>query len=478
MVFAVVFFLNSAANFVFGVVLGAWLGPAEFGRYATVALAATTLGGALFAWLKLSSLRFSGDADGRREIAASLDLGFIVMMAGLYLGVAAAALLGWSFGLAPLSLALMPLLAVALTRVDYSGAQFRAREQGGAFTALYGVRQLLAFTIVLAVVRFTRDSTMTLAALAATSFIPAVAVGRAMRTEGARLAHARASDLKQFLVYAKPIVASLVIYQVIALINRQAALNHLGADATGELSLATDVGMRLFLAFNSLPEMLLFQYALKREREEGLAAAEKQIGLNIVLVLALLAPLTAGYMAMLPTFQTLMVPAAYRGDFARLSLELAPGFFAFCFISSALGSVFQLDKRTWPLTIASVAALGCDFVALGLGGADSIDALARAYTISMGVGLAISAVLAFRKPGVRPRARDVMAIAAATLAMALAIRPLNGLGSPTLAALSALVVGGGLFGGAMLLFDVAGARAFFAEQWRLRMQRLSPLARS
>jgi hypothetical protein len=41
--------------------------------------------------------------------------------------------------------------------------------------------------------------------------------------------------------------------------------------------------------------MLLFQYALKRERENGSEAAERQIGVNIVLVFALLAPLAAGY---------------------------------------------------------------------------------------------------------------------------------------------------------------------------------------
>ena len=72
MVFAVVFFLNAAANFLFGVVLSAILGPAEYGRYATIALAATTLGGAAFDWLRLSSLRFSGDQEGRERIAASV----------------------------------------------------------------------------------------------------------------------------------------------------------------------------------------------------------------------------------------------------------------------------------------------------------------------------------------------------------------------------------------------------------------------
>ena len=73
----------------------------------------------------------------------------------------------------------------------------------------------------------------------------------------------------RFFIYAKPIVLSLVLYQLVIVVNRQAALLGLGAEATGQLSLATDLGQRLFFALNTLPEFLLFQYALKREREEG-----------------------------------------------------------------------------------------------------------------------------------------------------------------------------------------------------------------
>ena len=180
-----------------------------------------------------------------------------------------------------------------------------------------------------------------------------MALASALRTPGATLSQASRENLTRFFVYAKPIVASLVLYQLIGLLNRQSALDHLGAGATGQLSLATDVGTRLFQAINSLPEMLLFQYALKCEREHGRAAAERQIGANIVVVFALLAPLAAGYCAMAPTFQALLVPLAYRGDFARLSVELAPGFVALCALASMLNPVFQLAQRTWPLTIAA-----------------------------------------------------------------------------------------------------------------------------
>jgi O-antigen/teichoic acid export membrane protein len=467
MLFAVVFFLNSSANFVFGVALGAILGPAEFGRYATVALAATTMGGAFFDWLRLSSLRFSGDDSGREGVAASLDVGYLVMMGLLFVGAAVVVGAGATFGLGTALLALTPLLAVALTRVDFSGALFRSRDQARAFAALFGLRQGLALTLVISVAWYTRSSALTVAALAASSLVAAIALSPALRTPGSRLRLASGRRLALFALYAKPIVASLVIYQLILLINRHAALEHLGAEATGKLSLATDVGLRLFLSINSLPEMLLFQYALKREREEGREAAERQLGANAGLALALLAPMTAGYMAMAPTFEALLVPMAYRGDFARLSLELAPGFVLYCAISSTLNPVYQLAKRTWPLTIAALVALGADLVQLlAFDAASSVDGLARAYTISLGVGFLVAAGVAFRTPAARPRLRDVAIIAAATLVMALAIRPLNGIAPPAVVAALALIVGGAIFGGILLLFDVAELRARVFERLR------------
>ena len=472
MLFAIVFFLNSAANFVLGIVLSALLGPAEFGRYATAALAANTLAGALFDWLRHSNLRFAGDHQERASVAASLEASYLGAIGLLVVCFGVVALSGVTFGLTPGLLALTPLLAVALNRVDYAGAQFRARAQERAFAALFGLRQALTFTLVLAVAYVTRDATLTVVALALASLISAIALSRALRTPGANLSRAKRDKIFEFLVYAKPLVASLVIYQAIALINRQVALDHLGAVATGNLSLATDLAQRLFLAISTLPEILLFQYALERDRKEGRAAAERQIGVNMALALAVLAPLAGGYMAMATTFEALLVPQAYRGDFARLTIFIAPGFLAYCTILAAINPVFQLAKRTWPVILAAALALATDLALLRFSDASaSIDGLAKANAISLGVGFAVATAMALRRPETRPRLRDIAAIVAATLAMALAIRPLNALHPPALAALAALAGGGGLYGAILLAFDVAGLRGLAIAWLRDRRAR-------
>lgn len=457
--FAVVFFVNSAANFAIGLTLSALLGPAEFGRYATAMLAAMTLATALFDWLRLSSQRFSGDVEGRARIAASLDLAFLAMMALAVLAVVTAGLAGLRFSFGPLSVALTPFVAIANARCDYSGAQFRAREQAAAFAALYAMRQTLTFTLVVAVALSTRDAAAVIAAMAMASLVPAVVLGAAMRTPDAVLSQASRAHLRQFVVYAKPIVASTVIYQLIGLINRQIALALFGAAATGKLSLATDLGQRLFLVVNVLPEILLFQYALKRDREDGREAARRQIGVNSVIVFAILAPLTAGYMAMAPTFEALVVPAAYRGDFGRLSLELAPGFFAYCALYSTLNPVFQLAQRTWPLTLAAVAALAADLIMMRLPAfTRDVDGLAVAYAASLGVGFLAAAIPGFREHASRPALRDLLIIVGATAVMTAMIVPLNGVAPPIVVAPIALIVGAAVFGAALTAFDVAGLR--------------------
>ena len=473
MVFAIVFLSNAVANFVLGILLSALLGPAEFGRYATVALGATTLATASFDWLRLSSIQFSAAYEDRAATAASLDAGYIVMVGVTVACVLALIAAGINFGLEGSLLALTPFMAIAYARSDYFAAYMRARDQGRAFAVLAATRHSLTFTVVIGVAAATRSAAAVIAALTATTLISVVALGPATRTPGARLALANWRAIERFVVYSKPVVASTVIYLMINLFDRHLALERFGAAATGQLALATDLGLRVFLAINVLPETLLFQYALKRERDEGPAVAERQVASNIVLIFAVLAPLTASYMAMAPTIEAVIAPAAFRGEYAKLSIALAPGFLAFCALTSMCNPVFQLAKKTWPLTLAAVAALIANLVLVELPffSAD-IEGLAEAFAISLGVGFAVAASAAFRKSSIRPAGRDMIVVGATACAMGLVMRPLNAIHPPLLAAVLSIVLGGAILASSVLAFDVGGLRALVAE--RLRWLRFAP----
>ena len=469
MTFALSFFLNAATNFAFGLTLSAILGPAQFGLYSTVQLASITLAGGMLDWLRLSSLRFSGEEASRLTVASSLEAGYFALTLVVYAAVGLCVACGVTFGLGAPLLLLTPLLGVAAHRVDFMGARFRARDEGRPFVAVYGLRQALCFTGVVAVAMATRDAVWTVSALALANLIPAIAFARRARVEGTALAKANAQKLKTFFVYAKPIVVSLVLYQFVGLVNRHVALAHFGAEATGKFSLATDLSLRLFGAANSLPELLLFQYVLKLDRTQGRAAAERQQSVNISLSLGFLAPLAVGYAVMAPTFEQLMAPAAYRGAFASLSANLAPGYFAQFALISAIGPIFQLRGATWQLSAAAVLALVADLALVGFTPlSDSLDGLALANSLSLCAGAMLTAALAWRLSSVRPHGRDLLVIAAATALMAALVRPLNALPSHFAAAVAAVAVAGVVIAGAYLAFDVGGLRTLLRDALRDR----------
>ena len=135
--------------------------------------------------------------------------------------------------------------------------------------------------------------------------------------------------------------------------------------------------------------------------------------------------------------------------------------------------IFQLAKKTWPLTLAAVAALIANLVLveLPLFSAD-IEGLAEAFAISLGVGFAVAASAAFRKSSIRPAGRDMIVVGATACTMGLVMRPLNAIHPPLLAAVLSIVVGGAILASSVLAFDVGGLRALVAK--RLRWLRFAP----
>jgi O-antigen/teichoic acid export membrane protein len=458
MVFAIAFLGNAAANFLFGLLLSGTLGPAEYGRYATAALGASVVAILAFDWLRLSTYRFTLALDSSQRAASSLELGFLIMsLACLALG-GLAAFFQVDFGLGG-RLALMTfVLAIANARFDYRGARLRSQDEPVAFARLSMARQGLLFTFVIAVAWYSRSAIAAIGALALSQALASLSA-RVGNGEMAPLEAARLSDIKAFVRYSAPIVTATALFMAIGLVNREIAMARFGAAETGKLALATDLSFRLFMVFNFLPETVLFQLAMRREAREGMVAASRQIRLNQVIALSLIAPVAIGYMMMAPTFEALIVPKAYHGDYAVLSRDLAPGFLAYCAVYAICNPVFQLARRTWPAALAALGAFGLD-IALAFTPTFShdIEGLALAHSASLIFAFAVAAIVAMRQRGARPRWRDLTAIAAATALMALAIRPLNAIPSAPVAAMLSILGGGALFAALLFMFDVAGVR--------------------
>jgi O-antigen/teichoic acid export membrane protein len=281
----------------------------------------------------------------------------------------------------------------------------------------------------------------------------------------ARIALARRDRIVGFAQYGLPIVAANVIYQIVVLVNRWVAATKFGYADAGQLSLATDLSIRLLLAVGAGFDVFLFQLAVRRETTHGRSAAHSQIANNMILIAAALIPLAAGYAATMPSFQAVFVPVRFRGAFSEISLILIPGIVAFCFTQFAFGPVFQLAGRTRPLAWAAAAGLATDVILLVLlPGNSGMAEFALVHSVSLVVACAIAALMASRVRECWPPLRDFAAVLIATGAMTGAVWPTRTINPPWLAFVCAIAIGVPVYAILVMLFDVAGLRSMVGNR--------------
>ena len=126
----------------------------------------------------------------------------------------------------------------------------------------------------------------------------------------------------------------------------------------------------------------------------------------MAVVLAVILPTCAGLWLVLPSFQAIIVPEAFRGPFAVYLSAMLPGLLCYGLMQFGLAPIFQIGKRTLPMIVAALSACVTDVVLLAAlpRGADG-DWLAIAQSGSLGVALLVVLVLAPR-PNRSGRARS------------------------------------------------------------------------
>lgn len=455
------FVVNSGLSFLLGLAVAAVLGPAEYGRFAIASLAAVVIGTLLFDWLRLSATRFYGAEARDRDpgLRASLDGGYLAAFALLgaaFLGLLA---LGFDFGLSFALLAVAAATAATSGSFEYSAALARALFLNRAYVQLTMVKNVLAFGSMVAAGLLFGGAAPVLGMFALSTAIATFSVRGALREPAATLSGTTRERLAVFARYGWPIVGANLAYQAIALANRVVATAFFGYAAGGQVSLATDVTIRLFLSAGAALDAYLFQVAVRRSETDGLASAHRQVGRNMVVVTAVLSLLAVGYATAMPLFEALFVPEHFRGEYGRIGLALVPGVLAFCLVQFGLSPVFQVAGRTAPILWAALAAAAVDLGLLAIvpGSIRPVD-LAWVHSAALLASLAVVAAQAFRIPECRPRARDLGALLLASAAASAAIWPMRTVGPAALGLAGAVVAGTSVFGAVLIAFDVAGAR--------------------
>ena len=455
------FVLNAGLNLALGLVIAGLLGPAEYGRFAVGSTVGVVLAMSLFDWLRLSATRFYGEASRTADPAIRTTLNASYTgLAGLLVVVASiAAFLHVDFGLGAALLAAAALSGLSNGVFDFYAALARARFLDRTYARLVIIKNILAFALGVGAAVATHDPAWALAASSLGAILAVFPVHGALRDSHPGAKRGSLAHLRSFAAYGFPVVAANIVFQVVILANRASAATTFGFADSGQLSLATDMSLRLFLAVGSAIDVLLFQLAVRAEAEGERGAAEAQLRFNAVAVTAVLTLLAVGYAMTLPAFTELLVPMHYRGDFARLTLLLLPGLLLFSIAQFAINPMFQVARRTGPVLAASGVAILCDALGVAfLPSSAGIGGVALVHGASLAVSSLALTLVALRKPAHRPALADGVRLAAAAVLAALAMWPLRTIGPAWLSLGVGTLVGTLVFCTAAVLFDLAKLR--------------------
>lgn len=463
------FLINTIFNLIVGLIVAKFLGPAEYGKFA-LAVAVMTFGQALaFEWIRQCAIRFYSERTRREtpQVRATLDAAFLALTI-LFLPIALVlAFFGPEISLPRDLVALACAAAIANGLFDYRTALVRARFNDGLYLRVIVTKNLLAMVLMAGGTWATGSAKIALIA-GMSSLLGSIFLWRNGMADGdAGREKVDPQLVQRYAGYALPIVAAIVLYQLIPLANRDLAARFYGFAETGRFALAYDLGQRAVQAIGSALDVLLFQIAVRAHDSHGEEHGKEQIARNMAAVLAILAPACVGVWIVLPSVEALIVPEAFRGPFARFLSLMLPGLFCLAVSQFAINPVFQISRKTWPMALAALAAvLANPLFVLALPRGTDASSLAVAQSLSFAVGLVVLVGFARANAPQWPRWRDLVLTALASGGMAALAGPLRS-SAPGLALMTIqIVLGGGFYLLMVAIFDIAGLRGVFLEASR------------
>ena len=144
--------------------------------------------------------------------------------------------------------------------------------------------------------------------------------------------------------YGLPLVGASILFQLIPLGNRLIVSGLFGFGEAGQFSLANDLGFRILGAIASTFDVLLFQLAVRADEAHGAEGASAQLAENMGVVFAVILPTSVGLWLVLPSFQALIVPEAFRGPFAVYLSAMLPGLFCYAILQYSVAPISRSAK--------------------------------------------------------------------------------------------------------------------------------------
>ena len=460
------FFSNTAFNFVIGLLLARFLGPADYGRFALTLAIAVVIQTVAFDWARVATSRFLSVRirDKEPRVQGTID-GLLVL---LILATAAAGLLIVASPLAlPLSRALAGLAvltAIVNGIYDYSTAKVRALFQDHAYSRLIIGKNLLASVLTLGGAYVFGSAEMTLLGVCLSMAGALLIVARPSRSGPQTMGWPDRILVSRIVRYALPIVAANLIYQTIPLADRLLIADAHGFAESGQFSLAYDIGIRIVAAVGSALDALLFQLAVRADETHGVVGGRRQAGMNCGVVFALLLPACVGCWLVLPSIELLVVPAEFRGAFVRNLRLLLPGLFCFGMITFAIQPLLQIEKRTAPLIVVALMASAANLIFISTFPASrDATSYAAAQGAALSLALAVLTVWAFATTRAWPRVRDIGGVILGSVLMAAAIRAVHRIEPGIASLIINIAVGVSTYAFVALVMDLCDLRTIVRD---------------
>ena len=473
------FLVNTLFNLLVGLIVAKFLGPSEYGKFALAIGVMGFVQSLTFEWIRQSGVRFYSERSRQEapEIRATLDASFVAVAAGFSIVALAFALLGPNTALPRDLLALAFIAAISNGYFDLQTAMARARFADSLYMRLIVSKNVLAVVLTAGGAWATGSAKVALVA-GILSLGGSTLLWRRQLGDEAPISLANRLLARKFAGYAWPIIAAMVLYQLIPLANRVLAAHLFGFAETGRFALAYDLGLRAVQAIGSALDVLLFQIAVRAHDIHGEERAKAQVASNMAIVFAILLPASIGIWAVLPSVEQLIVPEAFRGPFAHFLGLMLPGLFCVGMVQFAINPVFQIRQKTMPMVLAALAACIADpiFLAL-LPRGDDASSLAVAQSLAMAVGLVVLMVFAQASAPQWPRWRDLALTSAASAGMAALLIVLREWPPGILTLLAQIVAGGGFYLAFVLLFDIANLRSILLQKLAPLMARIRSTSR-
>jgi O-antigen/teichoic acid export membrane protein len=431
------------------------LSDAEYGIYVIGTSTAGILSAILFAWIRLSVLRFQSEGESVDVRATALFAYALAALVSPILLVVAALLTGASA--ARIVATAVFTLGLGLFEVGQEILKARQKTRGFMFGAT--LRACSAFLLGLASVSVGFGGVGQLAAAGAAYFLTSAALSHTIwRRPVARVDFA---ELNRFALFGVPIALSGCVYSLHAALDRLIVAGFLGEGAAGQYGAAADLVRQIVLLPATSVASAALPLAVAAFAQGGIALARPHLERSAELLFAVLLPAVAGLALISPNLANLVLGPDFRATAGLVMPILCFAWFFQAISHSFVHTSFHLAQRPLLLLCHGATTLVVNIVATTiLVSRYAFVGAAFALVLSEAFGAVFGLVLTRFACPLPLVPMKLLRIVLATTVMALVLQFTEVRWALTGVAAMMLKVGAGIaiYGSFVVLFDIAGMR--------------------